>query len=165
MRDRTLIQTLLYLNQQLNKPAESLEITMSQYLLLHFLHEQPRRASDFAVTTNIGKPGVTAIVDQLEARGWVKRKPDPNDGRAQLISMTRKGRAAFLGFEDRMDEALRAFLGDDAINDANAALAAFYAHWNERRIARFEANRAARARSSQEAPGDAATGRGHKRGR
>jgi len=143
-RDRRLVETILYLHQQLTKAADKLDMNMSQHHLLHFLSESPRRASDFAEVAKLRKPGITAVVAALEARGWVRRETDPDDRRAQRISMTPAGRREFEAFEDAMDQALRAFLGDDAVRHANAALKDFHVLWNEKRIARYEAWKAQR---------------------
>jgi DNA-binding MarR family transcriptional regulator len=35
-----------------------------------------------------------AVVDDLEARGYVRRVPDPSDARAKLVRLTARGRRA-----------------------------------------------------------------------
>jgi DNA-binding MarR family transcriptional regulator len=50
------------------------------------------RLSDLAETEGVSRPTMTRIIDALEQRGYVTRKPDPDDGRAQLVSATRRGR-------------------------------------------------------------------------
>lgn len=137
-RQRQLVQTLLYLHQQLERAAEPLDMNMSQYFLLHFLHEEPRRASDFRVVSKLRKPGITAMVGKLEARGWIERAPDPGDGRALVIRITDSGMQAFVAFEDAMQEALEAFLGKQLVRDTNRLLDPFWEAWNEKRIERFE---------------------------
>lgn len=137
-RQRQLVQTLLYLHQQLERAADPLEMNMSQYFLLHFLHEEPRRAADFRVVSKLRKPGITAMVRKLEERGWIERAPDPEDGRAQVIRITDSGMQAFLDFEDAMQEALESFLGKQRVRDTNRLLDPFYEAWNEKRIERFE---------------------------
>lgn len=132
-----LVRTLLYLHQQLERAADPLDMSISEYFLLHFLHEEPRRAGEFTVVNKRRKPGITAMVGRLEERGWIERSPDPDDGRAQIIAITEQGLEAFHGFEARMQEALEGFLGKGAVRDANRVLRPFYALWNTKRRERF----------------------------
>lgn len=37
---------------------------------------------------------MTALVQRLESENWLRRAPDPEDGRATLVSVTPEGRAA-----------------------------------------------------------------------
>jgi DNA-binding MarR family transcriptional regulator len=43
----------------------------------------------------LSRTRVSRLVDELEARGLVRRRPDPTDKRATLASITPAGRAAF----------------------------------------------------------------------
>lgn len=133
-----LVRTLLYLHQQLERAADGQEMTISQYFMLHFLHEEPRRAADFTVVNKRRKPGITSMVGRLEERGWIARSPDPADRRAQIITITQTGLDAFHRFEASMQEALESFLGNGTVRDANRAIRPFYEVWNARRIERFD---------------------------
>jgi DNA-binding MarR family transcriptional regulator len=57
------------------------------------------------------QPDATVVVDDLEARGLVRRRPHPTDRRAKLVEATRKGK----------DLARRA---DDILGTPPAALSA-----------------------------------------
>ena len=53
------------------------------------------------------------LVDELEALGYVERRPDPTDRRAKLIMLTDRGKACIAagistinGIEDRITEIL-----------------------------------------------------------
>lgn len=142
MSERQLVRTLLYLHQQLERAADGSPMTMSQYFMLHFLHEEPRRAADFTVVSKLRKPGVTALVGRLEERGWIKRSADPDDGRAYVIRITGEGLEAFHDFEKDMQAALERFLGTDVVRETDELLDPFYREWNRRRIERFNAWRA-----------------------
>jgi DNA-binding MarR family transcriptional regulator len=52
------------------------------------------RVTDLAAAAWITKASVVQAIDELERRGYVERTPDPTDGRAKLVRMTAKGRAA-----------------------------------------------------------------------
>ncbi len=41
------------------------------------------------------QPGLSRLVQRMEADGLIERRPDPDDGRASVLVMTRAGRARF----------------------------------------------------------------------
>jgi DNA-binding MarR family transcriptional regulator len=54
----------------------------------------PQRPGDLAVRLAVEGPHITRQINRLEMAGYVKRVADPNDGRAQLVSLTTSGREA-----------------------------------------------------------------------
>ena len=52
------------------------------------------RVTDMAAALGMTKQAVTLMVDHLEAGGYLKRAPDPDDGRAKVVRLSRRGRAA-----------------------------------------------------------------------
>lgn len=50
------------------------------------------RLRDLAARANMTPPAMAELVDDLQAAGYLERRPDPSDGRAKLIRPTRKGR-------------------------------------------------------------------------
>ena len=60
--------------------------------VLAYLRPEGVRATEFARLSGQLKQVVGAIVDDLEALGYVKRKPDPADRRAKLVVPTARGR-------------------------------------------------------------------------
>jgi DNA-binding MarR family transcriptional regulator len=52
----------------------------------------PMRLTDLLATEQLKQPALTSLVAKLEQDGLVKRRPDPSDGRAILLSLTREGR-------------------------------------------------------------------------
>lgn len=51
------------------------------------------RLTDLAARAKITKQSAQQLVDELVEEGYMRRRPDPEDGRAKLIVLTRKGRA------------------------------------------------------------------------
>lgn len=49
------------------------------------------RLTDLADWTNMGRSSMAELIDDLEAKGYVERRPDPSDGRAKLICLTDHG--------------------------------------------------------------------------
>lgn len=60
--------------------------------VLAYLRPEGVRATDLARLSGQLKQVVGAIVDDLEALGYVRRKPDPADRRAKLVVPTARGR-------------------------------------------------------------------------
>lgn len=70
------------------------EMTFYEYLVLASLshaEDWSRRLSELAVVTGGSLPRLSQVVTKLEERGWVKRRPDPKDGRSTLAVLTKAG--------------------------------------------------------------------------
>src|SRR5437899_8034765 len=50
------------------------------------------RLTELARRAHMSKQGMMLLVDELEGRGYVRRVPDPEDGRAKLVRLTARGR-------------------------------------------------------------------------
>lgn len=50
------------------------------------------RLTVLAARSNMTRPAMAELVDELEQAGYLARAPDPSDGRAKLIRLTRQGR-------------------------------------------------------------------------
>lgn len=71
------------------------------------------RLTDLARGANMTPQAMGELVDELEALGYVERRPDPNDRRAKLITLTERGHACIAagiatveGIEQRIDDVL-----------------------------------------------------------
>ncbi|NUT18579.1 MAG: MarR family transcriptional regulator [Hamadaea sp.] len=65
-----------------------------EYQVLAGLSERPGRSmrmSDLAVLANGSLSRLSHVVGRLEKRGWVRRAPDPDDGRFTLALLTDAG--------------------------------------------------------------------------
>lgn len=83
----------------------------------------PLRVSDLAEREAISQPGMTSLVNRLEAAGQAERISDPHDGRVALVRITQRGRAVLAERHAARTELLRRELG--ALDHADrAALAA-----------------------------------------
>lgn len=76
------------------------DLQPTSYVVLNVLNERgPLRASHVAEIFSLDKGAVSRQVQHLEDLGLVSREPDPDDRRAQVISLTDHAR-------ERMDEVL-----------------------------------------------------------
>ena len=71
---------------------------------------------DLAAEERVRPPSMTRIVNGLEERGFVARRPDPRDRRQCLVTLTPSGREILLDNRQRRDEwlAVRVAELDDA---------------------------------------------------
>ncbi|MEU6881886.1 MarR family winged helix-turn-helix transcriptional regulator [Streptomyces sp. NPDC046712] len=68
-------------------------VTMWAYAVLLHLDETPiRTQAALAEAIRADKTRIIAVLDDLETRGLIRRRPDPSDRRARLLSLTREGR-------------------------------------------------------------------------
>lgn len=58
------------------------------------LRDDGSRITELAVRAQLTKATVVYLVNDLERLGYVERVPDPTDGRAKLVKLTRKGEGA-----------------------------------------------------------------------
>lgn len=56
------------------------------------VHAGPIRMGDLAAAEQVRPPTVSKLVSELEAEGLARRVPDPEDGRAQRVEATDRGR-------------------------------------------------------------------------
>ncbi|PKW27654.1 MarR family winged helix-turn-helix transcriptional regulator [Phycicoccus duodecadis] len=106
-----------------------LELPWAQTRVLSLVEELgPARVTALAAADDTSQPTMTTQVQRLEAEGYVSRVPDPDDGRAGLVSLTAAGARA-LGEARRARaralEPVMAGLGADParLRDAVALLA------------------------------------------
>ena len=74
-----------------DRRVASLELTRSQWWVLTYVfRDQGLTQSELADNLEIGKVALGNLIDRLEAKGWVERRPDPNDRRINRVYLTEK---------------------------------------------------------------------------
>ena len=69
-------------------------LTPPQYVVLDALAKRDRRPlKELAETAHCTRATITGIVDVLERKGLVTRRPNPDDRRSLLVSLTKEGLA------------------------------------------------------------------------
>lgn len=74
--------------------GEFKDIRPTHGCVFRFVKEDGMRLTDLAELASITKQSAGEIVDDLVARGYVQRIPDPADRRAKLICLTERGEEA-----------------------------------------------------------------------
>ncbi|MDN3295710.1 MarR family transcriptional regulator [Streptomyces ficellus] len=120
-------------HEEYEQAAARHSLTGAQARVLGLLALEPTPMRHLARSLRCEPSNVTGIVDRLEARGLVERRPDPADRRVKLAAATEEGRATArrlrdaLGFareplarlseEERtaLRDLLRRMLGEEAV--------------------------------------------------
>jgi DNA-binding MarR family transcriptional regulator len=94
------------------------------------LSVEPLQLNELAQRLGMTAQGASKIVSEMEARKYVERRPDPEDGRAKRLRLAARGRAA-LGcarkFHAAYERRLRAELGDRNVSVMRRVLEAMVA--------------------------------------
>ncbi len=61
-------------------------------VFLHIDRRSGTRLTELARRARMTKQGMMLAIDALESRGYVRRVPDPEDGRAKVVRLTAHGR-------------------------------------------------------------------------
>lgn len=90
-------------------------VTLQQYNVLRILrgaHPDPLPTLEIGERMIERTPGVTRLLDRLEAKGWVARERCPEDRRVVHCRITDAGLALLAGMDDEVDAADRRAVGD-----------------------------------------------------
>jgi len=87
----------------------SVNVSRVEAGVMQALADRPWRITELAAREGVTQPAVTLLVNRLAERGWLRRDADPRDARANLVSLTASGRAAF----DRLRAEYRALLHEE----------------------------------------------------
>ncbi len=103
------MKTAQAIRQAYESRLAPLELNLSQASLLGFLKDSgPLTQTQLAASLGLGRAATGAIVDVLEKRGLVERRPNPKDRRVWLVDTTSEGAAV----EEPVLEIDRALRGD-----------------------------------------------------
>ena len=84
--------------------------------------EGPQSVSDLATSERMRQQSMAQTVSELEADGLVGRRPDPEDRRRVLISLTDKGLAALQADRRQREGWLAGAIADDLSAEEQAVL-------------------------------------------
>jgi MarR family transcriptional regulator, transcriptional regulator for hemolysin len=111
-----------------DRRVRRLGLTRSQWLVINRLHRRPGATqSELAEMLEVEKATAGRMVDRMEKKGWVGRRPDPSDRRVNRL---------FLTAEADLIQVQLAQIADRTVDDALALLSAFereqFSEWMRR---------------------------------
>jgi DNA-binding MarR family transcriptional regulator len=69
------------------------DVTTAMISLFRFAGIERRRPGEIAATARLSKQATNDMLRELERLGYVERYPDPSDGRARIVQLTKRGQA------------------------------------------------------------------------
>ncbi|MCX4449283.1 MarR family winged helix-turn-helix transcriptional regulator [Streptomyces sp. NPDC087866] len=97
--------------EEYEQAAAAHSLTGAQARVLGLLSVEPLPMRRIAQKLKCEPSNVTGIVDRLEARGLVERRPDPADRRVKLAAPTERGAATAGQLRDALDFAREPLAG------------------------------------------------------
>jgi len=79
------------LDAQLRRDAGMTHVEYGVLAWLSMSRDRTARMSEIAARANVSLSHLSRIAARLEKRGWMRRTPDPQDGRATLAVLTEQG--------------------------------------------------------------------------
>ena len=100
-----------------DRRVRDLGLTRSQWwVLTHLFRKDGITQSELAETLELERPSLGRLLDRLEAKGWVRRTPDPRDRRAKRVSLTDAAQTPM-----RVMREVAAGVREDALSSLNPA--------------------------------------------
>ncbi len=90
--ESTLMATARLLRTAFDARLAALDLNLTQASLIGYVDEfGPTTQTDLADHLGIGRAAIGSVIDRLEARGLVERRPRPDDRRVWLVAITPAG--------------------------------------------------------------------------
>jgi DNA-binding MarR family transcriptional regulator len=86
-----LVQLSFFVQAVLGRVATGHDVSIIQARLIGILRDRELGMAQLAQVLNLDKSSTTGLVDRAEARGFVRRRTVPEDGRAVHVVLTPKG--------------------------------------------------------------------------
>jgi DNA-binding MarR family transcriptional regulator len=80
--------------REAHEAAGFTDLGRSDGVVFRSLDVRPMTVSELAARLEISKQGAAQIVEDMERRGYVERRPDPDDRRARLVHLSERGTRA-----------------------------------------------------------------------
>ena len=88
----TLMSDLVLDHQRRRQVSEAVGLSFSRTRAVRLVADGPMSMGELAAALGIDRPNATVLVDDLEERALVRRRPHPTDRRAKMVEATRKGK-------------------------------------------------------------------------
>jgi DNA-binding MarR family transcriptional regulator len=93
--------------------------------VIRALADRDRTLTELAGLLGVSKQAAIKVIDQMEMRGYLTRETHPDDRRVKVLRLTPKGRRVrrtALAASHRIEQELRADVGDATVDELRRAL-------------------------------------------
>ena len=115
----TVGRTNLKVHRALNLLLAELDLSLAQHEILATIHRYSGLTQrELSEQLLVVKSNATALLKKLEARGLIRREPDPEDSRIKRLSLTRSGDALVqrsFAVQTRVISAMASVMSDDEL--------------------------------------------------
>lgn len=107
--------------------AAGIPLTQEQFFVLDKLYRRDGRTQTELADVDLqDRANLTRMIRELEQRGLIARRPDPDDARRKRVHLTEKGRATYERFYTEVALPARAHLFADLSEDQLQSLHAVF---------------------------------------
>jgi DNA-binding MarR family transcriptional regulator len=90
----TIMSDLVLDHERRREVSDALGLSFARIRAVRRVAKRPMSMKELAAALDVDPPNATAVVDDLESLGLVRRRPHPTDRRAKLVEATPKGNEA-----------------------------------------------------------------------
>src|ERR1700676_2805418 len=99
------------------------DLSMWGYVVLNALDRSPvRTQTALAEAIGADKTRIIGTLDELQQRGYIERRPDPDDRRVRLLALTESGRAVRVAAQATIQRGEERWLGRLSADDRRVFL-------------------------------------------
>lgn len=120
------VRAIVAFYREFERAAREGDISLGQYRTMLYLKGGAKRAGAIAAAGAVKKPTVSAMLNALREKGWIRDEADPDDGRAIAVALTAAGRARIESFEKRLAGHMEALVPEPDLSALREALASAY---------------------------------------
>lgn len=90
------------MTREYDRRVRDMNLTRSQWwVLVSLIRFDGSNQTELADQLDIGKVALGGLLDRLEAKGWIERRPDPGDRRAKRVYLTDTVRPLIREMQDK----------------------------------------------------------------
>jgi DNA-binding MarR family transcriptional regulator len=90
----TIMSDLVLDHERRREVADALGLSFARIRAVRRVAKRPMSMKELAAALDVDPPNATALIDDLESLGLVRRRPHPSDRRAKLVEATSEGHEA-----------------------------------------------------------------------
>lgn len=120
------VRAIVAFYREFERATREDDISLAQYRTMLYLKGGAKRAGAIAAAGAVKKPTVSAMLNALREKGWIRDEADPDDGRAIAVALTAAGRARIESFEKGLAAHMAALVPEPDLSTLREALARAY---------------------------------------